>query len=101
MRRWRSPRDVKRFSEHRGASLAATISYYSFFSVFPLMLAFVTILGIVLDDNPDLRDDLVEGALGQIPVIGSQIADVQNRSPAAPWCWCSASPPPSGRARPR
>ena len=67
----------KRFGEHRGATLAATISYYAFFSVFPLMLAFVTILGIVLDDNPDLRDDLVEGALGQIPVIGSQIADVQ------------------------
>jgi len=68
----------KRFSEHRGGHLAATVSYYAFFSVFPLMLAFVTILGIVLEDNPDLRDDLVDGALGQIPVIGSQIADAQN-----------------------
>jgi YihY family inner membrane protein len=51
------------------------VSYYSFFSIFPLLLVLVTILGIVLDDNPELRDDLVDGALGQIPVIGGQLAD--------------------------
>lgn len=66
---------AKRFSEHGGSRLAANISYYSFFSVFPLMLSFVTVLGLVLDDRPDIRDDLVNGAIGQIPVIGSQIAD--------------------------
>jgi YihY family inner membrane protein len=64
----------KRFGEHNGSRLAATVSYYSFFSVFPLLLVFVTVLGIVLDDRPDLQEDLVEGALGQIPVIGSQLA---------------------------
>ena len=65
----------KRFGEHNGSQLAAVVSYYSFFSVFPLMLSFVTILGIVLDDRDDLREDLIDGALGQIPVIGTQIAD--------------------------
>jgi len=65
----------KRFGEHNGSRLAATISYYSFFSVFPLLLVLVTVLGIVLEGNQDLRDDLVDGALGQIPVIGDQIAD--------------------------
>ena len=63
----------KRFGEHGGSRLAATISYYGFFSLFPLLLSFVTILGLVLQDNPDLRQDLVDGALGQIPVIGSQL----------------------------
>jgi len=65
---------VKRFGEHDGGRLSATVSYYSFFSVFPLLLVFVTILGIVLRDNEDLREDLVDGALGQIPVIGEEIA---------------------------
>lgn len=65
----------KRFGEHRGSQLSATVSYYSFFSVFPLLLAFVTVLGLVLEDRPDLRDDLIDSAIGQIPVIGSQIAD--------------------------
>ena len=68
----------KRFGEHDGGRLAATVSYYSFFSVFPLLLVFVTVLGIVLQDNADLREDLVDGALGQIPVIGSQLADTDS-----------------------
>jgi membrane protein len=65
----------KRFGEHDGGRLTATVAYYSFFSVFPLLLVFVTVLGIVLQNNDDLREDLVEGAIGQIPVIGSQLAD--------------------------
>lgn len=64
---------VKRFGEHGGGRLAATISYWSFFSLFPLMLAFVTVLNVVLKDEPDTRQDLVDGALGQVPVIGSQL----------------------------
>ena len=42
--------------------------------MFPLLLVFVTVLGIVLQDDDELREDLVDGALGQIPVIGSQLA---------------------------
>jgi YihY family inner membrane protein len=64
---------VKRFGEHGGGRLAASISYWSFFSLFPLLLAFVTILNIVLQDDDTTRQDLVDGALGQIPVIGSQL----------------------------
>ncbi|MET0325349.1 MAG: YihY/virulence factor BrkB family protein [Ilumatobacteraceae bacterium] len=75
----------KRFGEHGGSNLAATVSYYSFFSVFPLLLALVTILGIVLEDRPDLRDDLVDGALGQIPVIGSKLADAQQPLTGSGW----------------
>ena len=75
----------KRFGEHDGSRLAATVSYYSFFSVFPLMLTFVTVLGIVLDDRPDLRDDLVDGALGRIPVIGTQLADADDSIGGSGW----------------
>ena len=41
----------KRFGEHDGTRLAAVVSYYSFFSVFPLLLVFVTVLGIVLEPS--------------------------------------------------
>ena len=67
----------KRFGEHGGGRLATTISYWSFFSIFPLLLAFVTVLNAVLKNNPQRRQDLVDGALGQVPVIGSQLADSQ------------------------
>jgi YihY family inner membrane protein len=64
----------KKFSEDRASSLAALVAYYAFFSLFPLLLAFVSILGFVLEDNPDLRQDVVESALARIPVIGSQLS---------------------------
>ena len=67
----------KRFGEHGGGRLVTTISYWSFFSIFPLMLAFVAILNVVLKDDQELRDRLVDGALGQVPVIGSQLNDSQ------------------------
>ena len=67
----------KRFGEHGGGSLATTISYWSFFSIFPLLLAFVTILNRVLENDPERRQQLVDGALGQVPVIGTELADAQ------------------------
>lgn len=64
----------KRFGEHDGTRLAATVSYYSFFSVFPLLLVFVTVLGMVLEGDPELRQDLLDSAFAQIPLIGSDLA---------------------------
>lgn len=67
----------KRFGEHGGGRLVTTISYWSFFSIFPLLLVFVAVLDLVLQDDPGLRRDLLDGALGQVPVIGSQLAESQ------------------------
>src|SRR5262245_5368883 len=66
---------VKKFGEDRASSLGALVAFYAFFSLFPLLLAFVSILGFVLDDNPTLRDDIVDTALAHIPVIGPQLGD--------------------------
>jgi membrane protein len=66
---------LKKFNEDDGTNLAALIAYYAFFSLFPLLLAFVSILGFVLEGNPSLRDDIVDTALGRIPVIGTQLRD--------------------------
>lgn len=39
---------VKKFSEDQSTSLAAMIAFWAFFSVFPLLLVAVTVLGLVL-----------------------------------------------------
>ena len=65
---------LKKFGEDRASNLAALSAYYAFFSLFPLLLAFVSILGFVLDGNPSLREDVVDTALGRIPVIGAQLS---------------------------
>jgi membrane protein len=64
---------LQKYSDDQGGYLAATISYYAFFSIFPLLLLFVTILGYALKGHPHLRQELIDGALGQFPVIGSQL----------------------------
>ena len=77
-RRWRPTAFaygvVKKFNEDRGGSLAGLIAYYSFVSVFPLLLVFTTILGFVLENDQDLRERLLDTALAQIPAVGDDIA---------------------------
>jgi len=42
-------------------------------SLFPLLLLLVTILGFALDGNPHLQAELIDSALAQFPVIGTQL----------------------------
>jgi membrane protein len=64
---------VKKFGDDQAGNLAALVAYYAFFSIFPLLLLLTTILGRVLGSKPELRDDLLDSALGQLPVIGDQL----------------------------
>ena len=66
---------VRKFLDDRASSLAALIAYYAFFSLFPLLLVLVSVLGFVLDDDPSLREDVVDSALARIPVVGAQLGD--------------------------
>ena len=66
---------LKKFSEDSASSFATLIAYYAFFSLFPLLLALVSVLGFVLEGNPTLREDVLDTALARIPVIGSQLTD--------------------------
>ena len=61
------------FRRHQTGRNAAVLAYWGFLSVFPLLLAATTILGFVLEGNEGLRDDIVDSALSQIPVVGSTI----------------------------
>ncbi len=64
---------VRRFGEDRGGDLAATIAFRAFFSLFPLLLLFTSVLGYVLAGDPELRHEAVDSVLSQLPVIGEQI----------------------------
>ena len=49
----------KRFSEDDGGTLAAALTYYIFFSIFPLLLFAVAALGFVLRGNEELKADIL------------------------------------------
>jgi membrane protein len=64
---------IKKFGDDQAGYLAALIAYYGFFSLFPLMLVFVSVLGLVIHGNPDLQQDILNSALRNFPVIGTDI----------------------------
>jgi membrane protein len=64
---------VKKFSDDQASQLAALIAYYGFFSLFPLLLVFVTILGFVLEGNPSAQESVLHSTLSQFPIIGNQL----------------------------
>ncbi|WP_066903072.1 YihY/virulence factor BrkB family protein [Millisia brevis] len=66
---------VYKFVDDQGGYLAALIAYYAFISLFPLLLILTTVLGFVLQDDPDLQERIVDSALSQIPVVGFQLGD--------------------------
>lgn len=64
---------VYKYFDDQGPYLAAIIAYYAFIAIFPLLLLGSSILGFVLQDDPDLRDRLLDSALSQFPIIGTQL----------------------------
>jgi len=64
-----------KFGDDQGAYLTALITYYGFLSLFPLLLLLVTVLGFVLQGDPDLQARLVDSTLAELPIIGSQLRE--------------------------
>src|SRR6266536_3161800 len=64
---------VQKFGNDEAGSKAALMAYYGLFALFPLLLLLATVLGFALSDNPALREQLIDSALGNFPVIGEQL----------------------------
>jgi YihY family inner membrane protein len=64
---------IRKFGDDRSGSLAALIAYYTFLSLFPLLLLLFTVLGLIAGSDPRLVEDLKHSVLSQFPVIGSTL----------------------------
>lgn len=64
---------VKKYGDDNAGNLTVQLTYAMFISVFPLLLLLVTILSIVLANNPAERARVLHTALGQFPIIGQQL----------------------------
>lgn len=77
---------IYKFVDDQGAFLAALLAFYGFLSLFPLLLLLVTVLGFVLEGDPDLQRQVLTSTLAQFPIIGDQlrgnIASLQGSTPA-------------------
>jgi membrane protein len=64
---------LKKFSDDQAGNKAALIAYFAFFSIFPLLLVFVTILGFVLHSDPGAQRAVLNSVLKQFPIIGDSV----------------------------
>jgi inner membrane protein YhjD len=64
---------LQKYSDDEGGRLSAALAYYGVYSIFPLLLVFVSALGFALHSHPKLERSIVKSALGQFPVVGHQL----------------------------
>ena len=74
---------VKKYGEDQAGQRAALLAYYGFFSLFPLLLVAVTVIGFVLQGHADLGQRVVDSAVAQFPVVGDEISGTVSQSVTA------------------
>ena len=66
---------VKKYGDDGGTNFAVLIAYRAFFSLFPLLLMFTTILGFLLPHHPALERSILDSVSAQVPLIGGELRD--------------------------
>jgi inner membrane protein YhjD len=66
-------RTFKRYSEDDGGFYAASLTYYAFFAIFPLLLFSAAALGYVTFLNAGLREDILKAGFEAFPLLDSAI----------------------------
>jgi YihY family inner membrane protein len=64
---------VYKFFDDQGNYLAATLTYYAFIAIFPLLLLASSIFGFFLQGDPELQEQVLNSALATFPIIGDQL----------------------------
>jgi len=62
------PRALSHFTEQRGAETAASLAYYTFFSIFPMLLVFI-VIGSFFVDQYVIQDQLLSALQGIVPGV--------------------------------
>ena len=62
-------RTFRRFSDDDGGFFAASLTYYTFCSIFPLLIFSASALGYLTFLSADLQERLLEGGLDAVPLI--------------------------------
>jgi YihY family inner membrane protein len=60
---------IRKFGDDSAGNLAALVAYYAFFSLFPLLLVFVTVLGYVLQNHPDTLHSIENSVRANFPAV--------------------------------
>ena len=65
---------AKRYGEDHGGWLGSLISYYGFFSLYPLLVVFVTVTTWVFRDRPDALQAVLEALWSRLPFVAAEFS---------------------------
>ncbi|HEY5152803.1 MAG TPA: YihY/virulence factor BrkB family protein [Candidatus Saccharimonadales bacterium] len=65
---------IRKYGEDESGSQAALLTYYSFLSLFPLLLVLTTVTSLVANNHPGLQHDVIRSTTTYFPVLGNQLA---------------------------
>ena len=68
---------IKKSGDDQGGNLAALVAYYGFFSLFPLLLVFATVVGFALSGHPHTQMTLESEIRKQFPSVGASLKFTQ------------------------
>jgi uncharacterized BrkB/YihY/UPF0761 family membrane protein len=79
----------KRYGEDHGGWLGSLISYYGFFSLYPLLVVFATLATWIFDDRPETLQRILEALWSKVPFasgtlsaeVDEQVASLSGHSP--------------------
>ena len=63
----------KKFGDDNGGVLVSNLAYSAFAAVFPLLLLVVTVAGLLLGHDVQLRNRLLRSAVAQFPIVGQHL----------------------------
>ncbi len=64
---------IYKYVDDQGPYLAAILTYYAFVAIFPLLLIASSVLGFLLQANQEMQAALLDSALRQFPIVGTQL----------------------------
>ena len=64
---------VKKFGDDQAGYLAALVAYYAFFSLFPLLLVFTTVLGFFLQHDLKRQASIIHTVRNNFPGLGESL----------------------------
>ena len=66
-----------KFFDDQSNYLAATLTYYSFAAIFPLLLISSQVFGFLLQGNEELQKKVLDSTLSQFPIVGTALGTPQ------------------------
>lgn len=64
---------VKKFGDDNGGVLVANLTYTAFVTLFPLLLVFTTIVGLIASADPGFKEAATDAVASQVPIIGKTL----------------------------